>query len=103
MASTTAKPISIRVNSAPNTLWGDTWRQYRKHKMAIIASIILGAIVLLILIGPLFWQVDAQKVDILAAYGQMSVEHPFGTDNLGRDTLARIMFGGRISLAIGIS
>src|SRR5687768_4955033 len=103
MASTTAKPISIRVNSAPNTLWGDTWRQYRKHKMAIIASVILIAIILLITVGPLFWQLDAQKIDMLAAYGQMSAEHPFGTDNLGRDTLARIMFGGRVSLAIGVS
>lgn len=62
MATTAAKPISIRVNSAPNTLWGDVWRQFRKHKMAMVASAILTFIVLLIVVGPLFWTIDATKV-----------------------------------------
>ena len=101
--TTAAKPISIRVDTAPNSLWGDVWRQFRKHKMAMVASVILSLILALILIGPFLWRIDATKVNIVDSYSDMSPAHPFGTDNLGRDTLARVMFGGRISLAIGVT
>ncbi len=101
--TTAAKPINIRVDTAPNSLWGDVWRQFRKHKMAMVATVILLGILALILIGPFLWRIDATKVNIVDSYSDMSPAHPFGTDNLGRDTFARVMFGGRISLAIGIT
>jgi peptide/nickel transport system permease protein len=83
------------------TLWGDVWVQFRKHKLAIVAALVLGFIVLAITFGPLLWKTDPHKSDIIAAY-QITPAHPFGADNLGRDTLARVLFGGRISLAIGV-
>ena len=102
-----AKPIKLLAQSeetqAPRTLWGDTWRQFRKHKLAMAASLVLIIIILGVLVGPLFWKVDPEYIDIVDAYSGMTAKHPFGTDNLGRDTLARSIYGGRVSLAIGIT
>jgi peptide/nickel transport system permease protein len=103
MAETVKKPIRIEMDNVPRTLWGDAWRQFRKHRMALVASVVLIFIILMIVIGPLVWTIDPTKVDIVSAYGGSSLEHPFGTDNLGRDTLARVIFGGRVSLLIGLS
>lgn len=85
------------------TFVGDTWRQFRRHRLAIIAVGVLAVIVIGVLIGPAFWTLDPSYIDIAAAYQVSSPEHPWGTDNLGRDTLARVLQGGRVSLAIGIS
>ena len=87
----------------PRTFVGDTWRQFRRHRLAIIAIGVLAVIVLGVLIGPAFWTLDPTYIDIVDAYQLSSPEHPWGTDNLGRDTLARVLQGGRVSLAIGIS
>ena len=53
--------------------------------------------------GPLFWHTNPEYIDIIDAYSSMTAEHPFGTDNLGRDTLARTIWGGRVSLSIGLT
>lgn len=102
-----SKPIDLSAKeqelSKPRSLWGDVWRQFRKHKLAMLASVILTAIVVAILVGSLVWTKDPQYIDIVDAYSGMNAEHPFGTDNLGRDTLARVIQGGRVSLAIGIA
>jgi peptide/nickel transport system permease protein len=102
---TKSAPLTIetRIAHKPRTLWGDAWSQFRKHKLAIIGVLTLLFIVLAILVGPLIWTVDPQEIDIVAAYTGTSAAHPFGADNLGRDNLARVLFGGRISLAIGIA
>ncbi len=93
---------SVEVQQA-RTFVGDTWRQFRRHKLAMIAIGVLVVIVLGVLIGPLFWTVDPTYIDIIDAYQIASPEHPWGTDNLGRDTLARALQGGRVSLSIGVS
>ncbi len=87
----------------PRTFVGDTWRQFRRHRLAIIAVGVLAVIVLGVLIGPAFWTLDPTYIDIIDDYQVSSPEHPWGTDNLGRDTLARALQGGRVSLAIGVS
>lgn len=98
------KPVQLDREelTKPRTLIGDTWRQFRKHKLAMIAVGVLIFIILGILFGDLFWHVDPEGIDISTAYASMTAVHPFGADNLGRDTLARIISGGRISLAIGM-
>lgn len=106
MASTT-KPKNLYVDPAElqdaRTLIGDTWRQFRKHRLAMIAIFVLGLIILSVLIGPFIWTLEPDYIDIAAAYQVSSPEHPWGTDNLGRDTLARALSGGRVSLLIGVS
>ena len=85
------------------TFIGDAWNQFRKHRLAMMAIGVLAVILLGVLIGPLIWTLDPEYIDIAAAYQVASPEHPWGTDSLGRDTLARALQGGRVSLMIGIS
>ena len=85
------------------SLWGDVWVQFRKHKLAMFGAVTLFFLILLSFVGPLIYDVDADYIDITQANAAPSREHPFGTDNLGRDTLAGVMAGGRISIAVGIS
>lgn len=87
----------------PRTLWGDVWRSFRRHRLAMAATVILMMIILMIVVGPFIWTVDPEYIDIVKAYSSMTPEHPLGADNLGRDTLSRVMFGGRVSLLIGIT
>lgn len=105
--ATITNPVSIKLETRalekPRTLWGDTWQQFRKHKLAMAGSLTLLTIILAILVGPLIWTLDPQDIEITQAYSGATAAHPLGADNLGRDTLARVMFGGRISLAIGVS
>ncbi|QPC80651.1 ABC transporter permease [Phototrophicus methaneseepsis] len=106
MASTTLPAkLSSKEKGLPKarTLWGDVARQFRKHRLAMAATFVLAFIILMVIIGPFIWQVDPEYIDIVDAYSGMTAEHPFGTDNLGRDTLARTLYGGRVSLMIGLS
>ncbi|MBK9122091.1 MAG: ABC transporter permease [Chloroflexi bacterium] len=98
-----AKPVALQKAVKSRSLWSDAWRQFRRHRMAMVASVVLAVIVAMVLVGPYVWTIDPTQVNIVDSYSNGSPAHPFGTDNLGRDTLARVMQGGRISLAIGVS
>ena len=88
------------------TLWGDVWQRFRRHKLALVGVFVLGLLVLAVLGGPLVYTVDPEYsfiVDDINSINQPpSVKYRLGTDDLGRDTLARNLFGGRISLAVGV-
>ena len=103
----TTKPKDLNLNEGEvrqaRTFLGDAWRQFRKHKLAMVAVVILAIILLGVIIGPYIWQTDPEYIDIIAAYEVSSPEHPWGTDNLGRDTLSRALYGGRVSLLMGVS
>jgi peptide/nickel transport system permease protein len=59
--------------------------------------------ILAILIGPLIWRIPINQIDFAATLEGPSWKHPFGTDDLGQDLLARMLYGGRISLAVGLA
>ncbi len=88
------------------TLWGDVWLRFRRHNLANVGVVVLVLLVLGVLAGPLIYTVDPEYsfiVDDIDSINQPpSVNYPLGTDDLGRDTLARNLFGGRISLAVGV-
>ncbi len=84
------------------SLWGDVWSQFRTHKGALVGSLVFLTIVLIVVAGPFVHTVDPQYLDILNKNLPPSWEHPMGTDNLGRDTLAQVMAGGRVSLLVGV-
>ncbi len=88
------------------TLWGDVWLRFRRHKLALVGVFVLGLLVLAVLGGPLVYTVDPEYsfiVDDINSINQPpSVKYRLGTDDLGRDTLARNLYGGRISLAVGV-
>lgn len=87
----------------PRTLWGDAWRRFRRHKLAMVGAIVLLLMVLGTLIGPFVYRVDRDAMDVAAMMTGSSLAHPMGTDDLGRDLLARAIFGGRVSMAVGLA
>jgi peptide/nickel transport system permease protein len=98
---------SIELSAVPkrkvHSLWGDAWVQFRKHKLAMFGMVTLILLILFSFAGPFVYTREAEFIDIVEASQQPNRNHPFGTDMLGRDTLARVMAGGRISLAVGLS
>ena len=71
--------------------------------MALASLVVLLTMVLLVAFGPLLWQVAINDIDFTARLKGPSLGHPLGTDDLGQDLLARILYGGRISLAVGLA
>ncbi len=81
----------------------DAWRRFRRHRLAVVGLIVLGVIVLGVVLGSLFWPIPMSSIDFASTLAPPSLAHPFGTDDLGHDLLARMIFGGRISLAVGLA
>ena len=80
----------------------EAWRRFRRHRLAVASSVVLSIIVLAVLLGPLVWRVPINEIDFAAKLEGPSWAHPFGTDDLGQDVLARLLYGGRVSLAVGL-
>ncbi len=83
------------------SLWQDVWLQFRKHKGAMVGLVLIIISTLFCFVGPFFHDIDPQYADIIARNQGPSMEHPFGTDAIGRDMLAMMMSGGRVSLLVG--
>lgn len=81
----------------------DAWRRFRRHRLALVSLFILGAMVLAVTVGPLVWRVAIDDIDFAAMLQVPTAAHPLGTDDLGQDILARLLYGGRISLAVGLA
>lgn len=85
------------------SLWGDAWRQFRRHRLALAGVGALSLIAFATILGPFFYTVPTDGIDLKNALQGPSFAHPLGTDQLGRDLLARSLYGGRISTAVGVS
>jgi len=83
--------------------WRETWRRYRRHKLAVVSAVLLLVLAAAVIFGPFVWRVAINEIDFTARLEGPSLAHPFGTDDLGQDILARMIYGGRISLAVGLA
>lgn len=81
----------------------ETWRRFRRHKLAMASTFVLAFLILAVVVGPWFWTIPINDIDFSAQLQGPSWSHPLGTDDLGQDILARMMYGGRISLAVGLA
>lgn len=90
-------------SAPPRSQWLAVWEQFKTHKGALLGGIIFLLIVLTVFVGPWIWPYDPTYIDIRARNQGPSFAHPLGTDQLGRDTLARMMAGGQVSVAVGIT
>jgi peptide/nickel transport system permease protein len=81
---------------------GLIWRRFRRHPGAIIGCIVLIGMVLAVTLAGLS-PYNPEKSDMTARYKSPSMTHPMGTDALGRDLMTRVLYGGRISLTVGLS
>ncbi len=79
------------------------WRRFRRHKIAVMGSIILIGIAILCFGAPLFTNYDPLGMDLTAMNQSPSRDHIFGTDTLGRDIWTRTLYGGRVSLMVGLT
>lgn len=115
---TLADAERLRSSQKQRSLWGDAWKQFRRHKFAMLGLIIFVFFVLICFIGPLVYReayfspfkyttslgIGETSRDVFDAdTGEMYNKfHLLGTDSMGQDMLARIFFGGRVSLSVGI-
>jgi peptide/nickel transport system permease protein len=81
----------------------EAWRRFRRHRLAVASVAILTTIVTAVVLGPWLWRLAINDIDFAARLARPSWDHPFGTDDLGQDLLARMLYGGRISLAVGLA
>src|SRR5260370_16051902 len=78
----------------------ESWRRFRRHRLAVASAAILALIILTVVLGPLWWQVPINDIDFTARLSGPSWQHPFGTDDLGPDLLARLPYGGRCLVSL---
>src|SRR6184192_1613964 len=78
------------------------WTRFRRNRLALCGAILLVVLYGSAILAPVLSLYDPDAVDLKATKAAPSLEHPFGTDRLGRDLFARALYGGRISLSIGL-
>jgi peptide/nickel transport system permease protein len=105
MTDTTISPVRSH--------WWDVWDQFRHHRGAVMGTGFLIFITVFVIIGPWIWPIDPTDLDVRNKdlrpiytvlwdnAARVSWSHPLGTDQLGRDLLANLIQGGRVSMAVG--
>jgi peptide/nickel transport system permease protein len=105
MANASAANISVKRienSSRAHGLWYDAGRRLVRHRLAMFGLLILLVVMVMALVGPNLLSNDPNMMDFAARFAPPSLQHPFGTDDFGRDTLTRIVYGARVSLYVGI-
>jgi len=77
------------------------WRRFKRHRLALVSTIVLALLFVTAIFGPMISPYEYDKIEYTGAQPP-SLQHPFGTDELGRDELTRVMMGGRVSLMVGV-
>src|SRR5690242_14508490 len=105
-AAAAAAGSGLAPSGAATAGWRLRWRRFRRNRAALAS---LGVLVLLVVFSlmaaPLeaMLGIDAIKADLLSRFDPPSAEHWLGTDDIGRDVLVRLMYGGQVSLAVGLA
>jgi len=81
----------------------DLWRRFRSHRGAVAGLALLGLVTAMVWFGPLLWGLDPNLILLPERNLPPSVSHPMGTDELGRDLFARVLEGGRLTLAVALA
>lgn len=84
------------------SFWRDAWRRLKRNRTAVLGMVIIIALLLVAIFAPLIIPYSYTSTDVLATYQTPSLEHLFGTDNLGRDIFSRCIYATRVSIPIGI-
>jgi len=107
--STPASPTADAViapspaRSRRASLGHEAWRRFRRHRLALASAGVLLTLLVALCLGPLIWPMPINAIDFAAHLRGPSLGHPLGTDDLGQDLLARMIHGGRISMAVGVA
>lgn len=93
---------AIPSSSAPSRPRSRFWLRVRRNPVGLGAFLIICLLALLVVFGPTLYRVAPDATDPLNILATSSPAHPLGTDELGRDMLSRLLYGGRVSLAVGL-
>lgn len=94
---------AIRIAPGPRSRLNlNALKRWRRHPMASVAAVIILTFVLIAIVAPLIAPYDPAATDGYNRLRSPSLDHPFGTDSLGRDVLSRLIFGTRVSLQVGV-
>jgi peptide/nickel transport system permease protein len=96
-----AAPTEVLAGPA-ESYWAGVWRRFRKHKLAMAGLVALTILVLACWLGPLVIPFGFDDLDLDHTKEAFSLVHPLGTDELGQDTLVRLLIAGRVSLTVGL-
>ncbi|HWJ80250.1 MAG TPA: ABC transporter permease [Niallia sp.] len=94
---------SVQNTKVTMSYWKEIFFRFRQNKLAFFGLIVLILLIVMALIGPLLTKYDYRTNDLVHVNEEPSLEHYFGTDDLGRDMFARIWYGAKISLFIGLA
>jgi peptide/nickel transport system permease protein len=97
-----AVPMPIVAQPHERGHWQLAFERFRAHKPALVAIGVLALLATLSAAVPLISPYDPERTALLFIYEPPSSTHPFGTDGLGRDLATRILYGGRVSLSVGL-
>jgi len=100
--SAIAVPVVVAPASAQRSQWAMSFERFRQHRPAVGAVIVLGTLAVLAAGAPIVSPYDPTRVTLSLINEPPSLAHPFGTDALGRDLATRILYGGRVSLSVGL-
>ncbi|MFN0072892.1 MAG: ABC transporter permease [Chloroflexota bacterium] len=106
MTVTSERPTAVAQRASTPTRearsqWSLAWQQFRRHHLAVMGAGVFLGLSILALLAPLS-PYDPNRTSLLSRFEAPSLMHPFGTDDLGRDELTRVLIGGRVSLAVGV-
>ena len=94
--------VDALLTRKPRTLWSDAFRQFRRHRLAMVGLIVMTFLIVATLLGPFIYTRPIDDIDFTQRHVGPTLAHPLGTDDLGQDMLARILAGGRVSIAVGL-
>ncbi len=97
------RPLDTHDDDAARDQWWDVWDQFKTHKGAVMGATFFIFVILAVYLGPFLWTIDPTYIDVRARNEGPSLLHPFGTDQLGRDMMARMMAGGQTSISVGLT
>lgn len=100
--SPTGAPV---IADQPQSVWQLRWRRLRRNRVAMLGGIVLLLLVLFAASAPVYERlmgIDVNDTNLLRRFEPPSAQHPLGTDEAGRDVMVRLMYGGRISLLVGL-
>jgi peptide/nickel transport system permease protein len=103
VATQTASAIrAVEFQRPARSLWKDAWYTFTRDKLAMAGLFVLVFVILAVLLGPYLYR-GTTEIDFARQVEGPSFDHPMGTDDLGRDLLARVLNGGRVSIAVGLT
>ncbi len=103
IATTENTAVLLETAEQGTSLWKDAWHRLKKNKLAVLSFVIVVVMGIACFVGPLFLRSSYEVTDLALGATPPSAKHWFGTDHLGRDLFTRLLYGGRISLTVGLA